>query len=127
MWPDTPYQTSYRYINLFMDNSTDQDVKLVVPWNEAENGPHCLVNDQRLEYIHAPVAPAGTKVMDSIWYTAQDGEPLESMDMLLQITDSHGRHDQIQVHIDALSEAQTEGGYRILDAEQLRMTAAPMN
>lgn len=125
--PDSPYQASYRYINLFMDNGTDQDVKLVIPWSEPESSPHCLVNGQRLDYIHAPVAPAGTKVMDSLWYTAKDGETLESVDMLLQITDSHGRQDQIQVHMEALSAAQEEGSYRILDAERLRITAMPIN
>lgn len=126
--PDNEYQSSYRYVNLFMENETDQDVKLDVLWSERDNMPCCLVNGEQVTYVHAPLAPAAAKAMDSIWYVAgEEAEVLESMDVLLHITDGSGRADRLRVHLEAVGEMRTDGDYCILDADQLLVAAELLN
>jgi len=124
--PDDPYQAAYRYINLLMDNRTAHEVQLSIPWDEKESSPCMLVNGQRPLYAHAPAAPAGATAMDSIWYTAgEGGEGLESIDMCLRITGGDGRQDEIRLRLDALGEAREEDGWRVLEADRLRVSAGP--
>lgn len=125
--PDSPFQSAYRYINLYMDNQTGHDVQLAIPMNPSDGTFHALYNGSPLTYTRAPSSPAETKVMDSIWFTlAESAETMNSMDILLQITDDNSRADQVQLRLEALSEACTEGDYRILEADQLRVSVVPI-
>jgi len=126
--PESIYQTSYRYINLFMDNRTDTDVNIAIPWDDKTNCSLAQVNGQRVAYIHAPISPSQTMLMDSIWYTVEDtNHTPENVNAILEITDANGRMDKVRVQIEASSEAQTVDSFRILEAEQLLITAMPHN
>lgn len=127
--PDSDFQAAYRYLNLFIDNATSYDVDLFVPWRLREDSPITFkVNGHSLDYVHSPVFPAHTRGMESIWYAAgEDFDPMETIEMLLHITSGDGRDDWLRVHIEATGEPETDGSYRILHAEQLRVTATPIN
>ena len=127
--PDSKYLSDYRYINIFAENTTDEPVNVFVPWRIRESSQHAfLVNGQSLDYVSAPVLPANSALMEDFSYAAAEGiDPMENIDMFLQITTASGRQDWVKVHIERTGEARTEGDYRILDAEQLLVTATPLN
>lgn len=127
--PESEYLSQYRYINIFAENATDEHVNVFVPWGLlGSSAPSCLVNGQPLDYVSAPGFPARTALMEDFSYAVTEGtDPMEHIDMILQITAASGRQDFVRVRIERIGEPRTEDGYCILDAEQLRVTSTPLD
>lgn len=122
--PDSPYFAEYRYINILADNATDASISLHIPWREQEDSVFDFrVNGQSMDYGGMYTLPAQTLAMTNMFYTVIPGcEQMESIDMYLYITDDGGREDLIHLVLEKQGDSRADGNFRVLPAEQLRVT-----
>ena len=127
--PSSEYMADYRYLNLFVENATDTDVKLSVPLLMQEGNPYdFVVNGIPASYVTSLNTAAHSTSMQTIWYIAEEGTELpQAIEMQLRITDSIGRSDTRRVSIHTTSEPRTDDDFLILDAKSLLVTSVPDN
>ena len=127
--PSTEYMADYRYLNLFVENATDTDVKLGIPLLMQEGNPYDFwVNGIPVSYVTSLNAAAHSTAVQTIWYIVEEGTEIpQAIEMQMNVADKSGRSDTRHVSIHAASEPRADGDFLILDADTLSVITEPLN